>query len=204
MRQHPIFPANGQLGNLPTPRGVVELTAYDCWLITKNIEAFTTSAIKIRSNGGIDERIRPEFGDQGQLMVHTHPDGRNDPSRCENAVTDTGFPRPRSIPLPTKEPQTPEKLKFSREFEGYRPTPTGTHGGNIRDAREVGNEKDLSGPAAYERARLTFVRRGMQMFRDAADDGLLRRDWLLHQKACEHRGGGFVEPLFEKSINFLF
>ena len=67
----------------------------------------------------------------------------------------------------------------------------------------VGNETQLFGTSTYQRAGLTFVRGGVQVLGRATKGGLLRSDWLLHQETSEHRGSGFVEPLFEESINFF-
>ena len=82
--------------------------------------------------------------------------------------------------------------------------PTGNSIVCRRSVREGKIERDLPGASANECAGLTFLRRCMQMFRDMANRSVLRRQWLFHQETRKHRGGSFVEPLFEKGINFLF
>lgn len=73
-----------------------------------------------------------------------------------------------------------------------------------RHVREGQIARELSGASTNECAGLTFLRRGMQMFCDVANWSVFGRQRLFHQKTRKHRGGSFVEPLFEKSINFLF
>jgi hypothetical protein len=81
---------------------------------------------------------------------------------------------------------------------------TGNFNERYRDVCELTTERELPGASTNECAGLTFLRCGMQMFRDVTNWILLRRQRLFHQKAREHRGCSFVKPLFEKSINFLF
>lgn len=69
---------------------------------------------------------------------------------------------------------------------------------------EIEKERELTGAGTNERPRQTFLGRGVKLFGCVASGSLLGRRWLLHQKAREHRGSGFVEPLLEKSVNFLF
>jgi hypothetical protein len=77
---------------------------------------------------------------------------------------------------------------------------------NQRDlyVSELAKQRELSGTGAGERTRLALLRRGMKMVSCVANGKRLGRQRLFHQKTSEHRGGGFVEPLFEESINFLF
>jgi hypothetical protein len=72
------------------------------------------------------------------------------------------------------------------------------------DKREAAVEQELPGTRAHQRTRLAFPRGGVQMFCDVANGTLFRSQRLLHQKTREHRGRGFVEPLFEKSIDLFF
>ena len=76
--------------------------------------------------------------------------------------------------------------------------------GRYIDDRENEKERDLTGAGTYESPRQTFLRSGVKLFGCVANGSLLGRRRLFHQEAREHRGRSFVEPLLEKSVNFLF
>jgi hypothetical protein len=73
-----------------------------------------------------------------------------------------------------------------------------------REICDAGIGRELPAAGARKRAGLTFVRSCLQMFGHVANGSLRRRQRLFHQKSGEHRGGSFVEPLFEKSVDFFF
>jgi hypothetical protein len=78
-----------------------------------------------------------------------------------------------------------------------------TYDGRHIRVRMKKSGSELPGARAYEGASLTFLQRGIKMFRDAANGSLVGRYRLFHQKTSEHGSGCFIEPLFKESINFL-
>jgi hypothetical protein len=82
--------------------------------------------------------------------------------------------------------------------------PTETYFGHALEVRELGIELELPGARAHQRARLAFLRSGVQMFGDITNGSLFLSYRLFHQKTREHCSRSFVEPLLEECIDFFF
>src|ERR1700733_1446308 len=172
-------------------------------LITENMKACKVLVIKGRVKLGIDETNRIENALRYEAMILANAATPHERWLCE-AAANTPFRSVESILMPAEQAQLNDGFSDENKDDIYQEAPARTKSQHIWELRTIENQRELSGTTTYERARLAFARSGVQMFCDTAKDGLFGRDWLFHQKAREHRGGCFVEPLFEQSINFLF
>jgi hypothetical protein len=168
------------------------------------MKAFKRLLIKARVNGDVDEATSTKNVLRHEAMPLANAADREERASRKAAATMMRLRSEASNLMPAENMQPTGDFNGENRSKFGRHAPETTLGQHFRNLRLIGNRSELSGTSAYERARLTIVRSGMQMFRDSANGGLLRRNGLFHQKAREHRGGGFIEPLFEESINFLF
>jgi hypothetical protein len=167
------------------------------------MKAFKVLVINRRISSGINKADRMENASRNKATLLTNTSTQYEQLPYEAEAADTPCRPVESILMPIEKSHPHENFFVRRESRCCEMAPARTLDGSIRYVRPTGKKK-LSEASAHEGARLNFVRSGMQMFRDAANGALLRRDWLLHQETREHSGGGFVEPLFEEGINFLF
>jgi hypothetical protein len=204
MSSQPTFRRSGRRRGRAAHRVVGQLATQLGWFVIECLKPLEALAIERRIDDGID--VASGVGnalqrDAMRLANAATPDER---LLYETEAEGTPFGSVYSILMPEEEAQLSDD--FGGEAKGaiHQQRPARTQTEHICDSRAIQNQRELSGTSTYESPRLTFVRRSMQMSRDAAKGGLLRRDWLFHQKAREHRGGCFVKPLFEEGINFFF
>jgi hypothetical protein len=107
-------------------------------------------------------------------------------------------------------PVTQQKSHWQKQISvssGYERAQFVFGGADLERYRNVGEVKVLSelpGSSTRQGAGVTFVRSCVQMFGYVTNWSLFGRQRLFHQKTREHGSGSFVQPLFEKSVDFLF
>lgn len=204
MRQHSHFRAFRKSFRLSTDRVMSRLTMGTRQSITGSMKLFKPSVTRARISGGIDEANRMESGlrHRSILLANT---ATQDKCILRQAVANVLPLRSASpIRMPEKTSKAHADFNIQRESTRHQEGTAKTRSRRVRKSRAMDSHCESARTSTHQRARLTLVRRGMQMFGDAASRGLLMNDWLLHQKTREHCGGCFVEPLFEEGINFLF
>lgn len=204
MSPQPNFWRSGRSRDPAVPRVVGQLATQLRRLVIECLKPFEALAIEGRIDDGIEVARGVGNALQREAMPLANAATTDERLLYEAAAEGTPFGSVESILMPEKEAQLNDE--FGGEVKGairHQP-PARTLTEHICESRAIQKQRELSGTSTYESSRLAFVRRSMQMSRDAAKGGLLRRDWLLHQKAREHRGGCFVKPLFEEGVNFFF
>jgi hypothetical protein len=199
------IPKSGRNRDWHANRGVARLMDRPRRAVTENMKTYEAQFVPARVDGNLNEKNRIGIVVRHKLSRLSQTDSRDVRLSREAAATITRF-RSASSSLVLAERSHPTgKPKIQTAYRYHQPTLVKTHNKSIREIAAVLNENELPGTSTHDGARLSFVRGGgVQMFRDAANNGLLRRDWLFHQKSREHRGSSFVEPLFEEGIDFLF
>ncbi len=150
------------------------------------IDSWEKGIARQRWNAAVNMR-QPE----GRLDGALSPNAR-DPFRCIRISANAKRPCPQKQNLVAGRREQTQSFRNRAYLERYR------------GVREVETVRELPGASTRQRTGLSFVRSCVQMSCDVANGGLLGRQRLFHQKSREHCGGGFIEPLFEESIDFFF
>lgn len=204
MSKHRHFQDSGPFCGASVVSGVGRLATQLRWFVAENLKALKRLRIKARIDGDVDETGRMGNVSRHATMLLANNATRSERVSRKAAARITPLRSAASNLTPAENAQPTDDFNGENSCKFDRHAPATTRSQLFGNLCAIGNRGELSRASAHERARLTIVRRGMQMFRDSANDGLLLCDWLFHQKPREHRGGGFVEPLFEEGINFLF
>jgi hypothetical protein len=163
-----------------------------------------TSVPRARFNGGTDEADRIENDFRHQVMVL--PNAATQRECLLGEVVTNELPRRSTLPIPMLNETSwrNDELTVDRKSARHQEAGARARSRRVQIIYAIADRRELTGTTAHERARLTFVRRVMQMPGNSTKRGRFLSKWLLHQKTREHCGGCFVEPLFEKGVNFLF
>jgi hypothetical protein len=168
------------------------------------MNTFEAAAAETRISGGFDKANRTVNAWQHEAMRLASAATRHDCLLRQAVDNESPLGSASPIRMLEETSQPHEDLDVKRQPICHRAPAARTHSRHARNLHAIENQRDSTGTRTYQGARLTFVKGSVQMFRHAADGGMFLRDRLLHQKTREHSGGGFVEPLFEECVNFLF
>jgi hypothetical protein len=138
------------------------------------MKAFKRLLIKLRIDGDVGETSGMENVSRHDAMLFTNAATREERASRRAADPTTPLRLTAANLMPAENSQPAGGFNGESRCEFDRHVPATTQSQHHRNLHTIGNWRQLSGTSAYEGVRLTIVRGGMQMLRDAANGGLLR------------------------------